>query len=73
MTLWLIDRNQSHYRLTDDFAPAFYVSGSPNGLARLKQAVEKQTMDLRASLTERIDLWLNTKREVLKVSVSFPD
>ena len=26
MTLWLIDRNQSHYRLTDDFAPAFYVS-----------------------------------------------
>ena len=28
MTLWLIDRNQSHYRLTDSFAPAFYVSGT---------------------------------------------
>ena len=72
MTLWLIDRNQSHYRLTDDFAPAFYVSGTPNGLARLKEAVEKQTADLRACLTERTDLWLNATREVLKISVHSP-
>ena len=69
--LWLIDRNQSHYRLTDEFAPAFYVSGSEEKLARLQDAAEKQTTDLRTELTERIDLWLNATRPVLKVSLLF--
>jgi DNA polymerase-2 len=72
MTLWLIDRNQAHYRLIDDFAPAFYVSGSADKLARLQDAVQKQTTDLRAQPTERIDLWLNATREVLKLSVLCP-
>jgi DNA polymerase-2 len=72
MTLWLIDRNQAHYRLTDDFAPAFYVSGSAERLARLHDAAQTQTTDLRTQLTERIDLWLNAKRQVLEVSVLCP-
>jgi DNA polymerase II len=72
MTLWLIDRNQAHYRLTDDFAPAFYVSGSAEKLARLHDAAQTQTTDLRTQLTERIDLWLNATRQVLEVSVLCP-
>ena len=73
VTLWLIDRNQKHCRLTDTFAPAFYVSGSAEKLARLQDAAQKQTTDLRTQLTERIDLWLNATRPVLKVSVHSPD
>jgi len=72
MTLWLIDRNQSHYRLTDEFAPSFYVSGCADRLARLQNAARKQTTDLQTQLTEKTDLWLNANREVLKVSVSCP-
>jgi len=72
MTLWLIDRNQAHYRLTDDFAPAFYVSGSTEKLARLQDAAHTQTTDLHTQLTERIDLWLNATRQVVKVSVLCP-
>jgi DNA polymerase-2 len=72
MTLWLIDRNQAHYRLTDDFAPAFYVSGSTESLDRLQDAAQKLTTDLRTEFTERIDLWLNATRQVLRVSVLCP-
>lgn len=72
MTLWLINRNQKHYRLTDCFAPAFYVSGSADRLARLQDAAQKQTTGLRTQLTERIDLWLNAPRQVLKISVDCP-
>jgi len=42
MTLWLIDRNQSHYRLTDSFAPAFYVSGSEERLNQLRDAARRK-------------------------------
>ena len=72
MVLWLIDRNQAHYRLTDDFAPAFYVSGSEDRLAHLQEAVQTQTTDLQSQLTERIDLWINATRPVVKVSVLCP-
>jgi len=72
MTLWLIDRNQAHYRLTDRFAPAFYVSGSAEKLARLQDAAQKQAAALRTQRTERIDLWLNAPRQVLEVSVLRP-
>ena len=72
MTLWLIDRNQAHYRLTDTFTPAFFVSGSEERLARLQDAAHKQATKLRARLTERIDLWLNAPRQVLELSVLCP-
>jgi DNA polymerase-2 len=72
MTLWLIDRNQKHYRLTDRFAPALYVSGSADGLARLQDAAPKQTIELQTQLPDRIDLWLNAPRQVLKISVHSP-
>jgi DNA polymerase-2 len=72
MTLWLIDRNQTRYRLSDDFAPAFYVSGSEETLSRLRDAARNQTSDLRTQMTERTDLWLNATRQVLKVSVHSP-
>jgi len=72
MTLWLIDRNQKHYRLTDTFAPAFYVSGSRDSLARLQEAAQKQITQLKTQLTERTDLWLNAPRQVLKISVHSP-
>ncbi len=72
MTLWLIDRNQAHYRLTDSFTPAFFVSGSEGGLAHLQDAAQKQATKLRARLTERTDLWLNAQRKVLEVSVLAP-
>lgn len=72
MTLWLIDRNQSHYRLTDSFAPAFYVSGDHEKLLHLQEAAHKQTTELRTRLTERADLWLNALRPVLEVSVLSP-
>src|SRR3984885_2528256 len=72
MTLWLIDRNQSHYRLTDSFAPAFYVSGDHEKLLRLQEAAHKQTTELRTRFTERTDLWLNAQRPVLEVSVLCP-
>ena len=39
-------------------------------LARLQDAAQKQTTDLRTQLTERIDLWLNATRPVLKVSIA---
>jgi DNA polymerase II len=72
MTLWLIDRNQKHYRLTDRFAPAFYVSGSEDRLGRLQDVAPKQTTEIRTQLTERTDLWLNAPRQVLKISVLSP-
>ena len=72
MTLWLIDRNQAHYRLTDTFTPAFFVSGSDDRLARLQDAAQKQHTKLRPRLTERIDLWLNAPRQVLELSVLCP-
>jgi DNA polymerase II len=72
MTLWLIDRNQSHYRLTDSFAPAFYVSGDHEKLLHLQDTAYKQTTELRTRLTERTDLWLNAPRPVLEVSVLSP-
>src|SRR5271156_4108984 len=72
MTLWLIDRNQSHYRLTDSFAPAFYVSGDHEKLVQLQDAARNQTTELRTRFTERTDLWLNAPRTVLEVSVLRP-
>ena len=72
MTLWLIDRNQAHYRLTDSFTPAFFVSGTEEGLAHLQDAAQKQATKLRARLRERTDLWLNAQRKVLEVSVLAP-
>ena len=72
MTLWLIDRNQAHYRLTDTFTPSFFVSGSEERLARLQDAAQKQSTKLRARQTERIDLWLNAPRQVLELSVLCP-
>jgi DNA polymerase II len=72
MTLWLIDRNQSHYRLTDSFAPAFYVSGPEERLVQLRDAAQRKTTELRTRFTERIDLWLNAARPVLEVSVLRP-
>ena len=65
MTLWLIDRNQSHFRLTDSFAPALYVSGTEERLVQLRDAAERKTTELLARFTERIDLWLNAPRQVL--------
>ena len=70
--MWLIDRNQSHYRLTDSFAPAFYVSGDHEKLLHLQEAAHKQTTELRTRFTERTDLWLNAPRPVLEVSVLCP-
>src|SRR5437016_13813750 len=72
MTLWLIDRNQAHYRLTDSFTPAFFVSGSEEGLAHLQDAAQKQATKLRVRLTERTDLWRNAQRKVLEASVLAP-
>jgi DNA polymerase-2 len=72
MTLWLIDRNQSHYRLTDSFAPAFYVSGDHQRLVHLQDAAQNKTTELRTRFTERTDLWLNAPRRVLEVSVLCP-
>jgi DNA polymerase-2 len=72
MTLWLIDRNQSHYRLTDSFAPAFYVSGPEERLVQLRDAAQRKTTELRTRFTERTDLWLNAPRQVLEVSVLRP-
>jgi DNA polymerase-2 len=72
MTIWLIDRNQSHYRLTDAFAPAFYVSGDHARLVHLQDGAQKQTTELRTRFTERTDLWLNAPRPVLEVSVLCP-
>jgi len=72
MTLWLIDRNQSHYRLTDSFAPAFYVSGPEERLIQLQDAAQHKTTELRTRFTERTDLWLNAARQVLEVSVLRP-
>ena len=72
MTLWLIDRNQSHYRLTDSFAPAFYVSGPEERLIQLRDAAQRKTTELRTRFTERNDLWLNAARQVLEVSVLRP-
>ena len=72
MTLWLIDRNQSHYRLTDSFAPAFYVSGPEERLIQLRGAAQRKTTELRTRFTERTDLWLNAARQVLEVSVLRP-
>jgi DNA polymerase II len=72
ITLWLIDRNQSHYRLTDSFAPAFYVSGPEERLIQLRDAAQRKTTELRTRFTERTDLWLNASRQVLEVSVLRP-
>ncbi len=72
MTLWLIDRNQLHYRLTDSFAPAFYVSGPEERLIQLRDAARRKATELRTRFTERTDLWLNAARQVLEVSVLRP-
>src|SRR5437016_3554153 len=72
MTRWLTGRNQSHYRLTASFAPAFYVSGPEERLTQLRDAARLKTTELRTRLTERTDLWLNAARQVLEVSVLRP-
>lgn len=68
----MIDRNQSHYRLTDSFAPAFYVSGPEERLNQLRDAAQRKTTELRTRFTDRTDLWLNAARQVLEVSVLRP-
>src|SRR5207244_12776255 len=68
LTLWLIDRNQSHYRLTDSFAPAFYVSGPDERLLQLRHAAQRQTPELRTRLPERPDHGVNAAPQLLHVS-----
>jgi len=72
MTLWLIDRNQSHYRLTDSFAPAFYVSGDHERLVQLQDAAQHQTQNC-APLHRSAGLVAHAPRTVLEVSVLRPD
>lgn len=72
MILWLIDANQKRYRLIDRFSPSFYVSGSPEQIARLRCAIEKQGPAVSARLTEKIDLWQNQQCEVLEILVHHP-
>jgi len=72
MTLWLIDANQRHYRLTDSFSPSFYVSGTSEKLTQLRSAMEQCGPALSVSLTERMDLWQNEMRPVLSVAVNQP-
>jgi len=72
MILWLIDANQKRYRLIDPFSPAFYVSGSPEQVARLRCAIEARGTAVSARLAEKIDLWQNRQRKVLEISVHHP-
>lgn len=72
MTIWLIDANQAHYRLSDSFAPAFYVSGAAEKLSHLQRSLEQQRAPVICQSTERIDLWQNRLRQVLKISVQSP-
>src|ERR1700722_11627827 len=72
MTLWLLDKNQKHYRLNDRFSPAFYVSGSPDGIHKLQDALERKRDAVSTQLTERIDLFKNELRQVLEISVRCP-
>jgi len=72
MTLWLLDKNQKHYRLTDRFSPLFYVSGSEDGIHKLQTSLERKVEAVSTRLTERIDIWKNELRQVLEISVRSP-
>ena len=72
MTIWLIDANQAHYRLSDGFAPAFYVSGAAEKLSHLQRTLQEERAPVICSVTERIDLWQNKLRQVLEISVQSP-
>jgi DNA polymerase elongation subunit (family B) len=72
MTLWLIEANRKHHRLTDRFTPAFYVRGGHAGLQSLEQALGQFAGQVACRFTERTDLWENRAVPVLEVTVEHP-
>jgi DNA polymerase-2 len=76
MTLWLLDANQKHYRLTDRFSPSFYVASTEERaeekITALTRALSQQGTAVACGLTEKIDLWQNAPRQVLEISVLDP-
>lgn len=72
MKLWLIEPNQKRHLLIDRFTPAFYVSGSEDGLRRLQRALAQKNCAIACHLTERTDIWEKDPRRVLEVSVQHP-
>lgn len=72
MNLWLMEPNQRRHRLIDSFTPAFYVSGSPDSLRRLRGALEPKHSALLCRMTERTDIWKRETRIVLEASICHP-
>ncbi|MGH9680270.1 MAG: hypothetical protein ACRD4Y_09985 [Candidatus Acidiferrales bacterium] len=73
MRLWLIEPNQTRHRLTDRFAPIFYVSGPDVVLQRLREAIARQPHALSCRPAERMDLWEQRARPVLEIEVTHPN
>ncbi len=72
MRLWLIEPNQKRHRLTDRFAPVFYVSGPEGVLRRLSAAIARQPHAISCRPSERMDLWEQRLRPVLEIEVARP-
>ncbi len=72
MSVWLIDREGRAHELRDTFSPRFYVQGSSDRLRDLSASLVRKRARVELQMTERIDLFLDRKIEVLEVRVTVP-
>ena len=72
MSVWLIDREGRAHELRDSFSPRFYVQGSSDRLRDLSASLIGKRAPVKLRMTERIDLFLDRKIEVLEVRVTVP-
>ena len=68
MALWIVGQDRSRRCYFDrQFRPAFYVRGPLGELRRLGRDLPARIRGLRATLTERLDLWSRQQVPVLSV------
>ncbi len=72
MSVWMIDREGRSHELRDTFSPRFYVQGSSDRLRDLSASLIGKRAPVKLRMTERIDLFLDRKIEVLEVRVTVP-
>ncbi|MCZ6530054.1 MAG: hypothetical protein O6949_06950 [Chloroflexi bacterium] len=72
MSVWLIDREGRSHELHDTFSPRFYAQGARDRLHALSAALIGKRAPVELRMTERLELFLDRKIEVLEVRVRIP-
>ena len=66
MRIWLIDANGQSHALEDSFLPRFYVRGPRQELRAVCQMLRSMRSPVDLRRTQRMDLFLDRKVEVLE-------